>query len=94
MRRTITAVLLAATSLLGLTACTSSTPAPAKTATASPSPSATSRADAIQACVDAIASGADEGDGAPECTGLPLDDYYEALHRANQAGRDGVSPTP
>jgi hypothetical protein len=86
------AALLAAL-ILPLTACSgsekadppaASTPAPA-TSSAAPS-----RADLIALCADAIAAGKDEGDGAPECTDLSLDDYNDALHQANQAGRDAL----
>jgi hypothetical protein len=89
-RATITALLTAAL----LTACSTDsshdtkptpTTAPASR-TASPS-----HAELIQRCADAIQAGRDEGDGAEECTSLSLDDYYEALRKANQAGRKSFS---
>jgi starvation-inducible outer membrane lipoprotein len=93
MRRTITALLAAA--CIALAGCSSPSPdsdEPAKpTATATPSAATTSVADQIAACTDAIAAGKDEGDGAPECTGLSVDDYMKALQAANQRGRDALS---
>lgn len=93
MRRTITALLAAA--CIALAGCSSPSPdsdKPAKpTATATPSEVRTSTADRIAACTDAIAAGRDEGDGAPECTGLSVDDYMKALQAANQRGRDALA---
>jgi starvation-inducible outer membrane lipoprotein len=93
MRRTITALLAAA--CIALTGCSSPSPdsgKPAKPATtATPSTVTTSTADQIAECTDAIAAGKDEGDGAPECTGLSVDDYMKALQAANQRGRDALS---
>jgi hypothetical protein len=93
MRRTITALLAAA--CIALAGCSSPSPdsdEPAKpTATATPSAATTPAVDRIAACTDAIAAGKDEGDGAPECTGLSVDDYMKALQAANQRGRDALS---
>lgn len=93
MRRTITALL--ATACLALAGCSSPSPdsdKPAKPTTAvTPSAATTPVADQIAACTDAIAAGRDEGDGAPECTGLSVDDYMEALRDSNQRGRDALS---
>jgi hypothetical protein len=85
--RVMGAVLL----LAALTACASSSePKPAATVavTASSSPTKPTKAQAIQDCADAIQAGRDKGAGAPECTDLPLDDYYDALRKANEAGRE------
>jgi hypothetical protein len=93
MRRTITALLAAA--CIALAGCSSPSPdsnKPAKPATtATPSTATTSTADQITACTDAIAAGKDEGDGAPECTDLSVDDYMKALQASNQRGRDALS---
>jgi hypothetical protein len=85
-----TAALLAALCAAGLTACSSAKPASpaASSPAAAKSSAAPSQAQLIAACADAIAAGKDEGDGAAECTSLPLKDYYTALAQANQAGRD------
>lgn len=92
MRRT--AVLLAACLLAATMAGCSSgddkpTPTPTAAATSS-APVETPAADLIAACTDAIAAGKDTGDGAPECTGLPVDDYMKALEAANKRGRDAL----
>jgi hypothetical protein len=89
MHARTTAVLLAALAL-PLTACSSAKPAssPASSPAAATSSAVPSRADLITQCADAIQAGKDEGNGAPECTDLPLKDYYNALDQANQAGRD------
>ncbi|MDX3314663.1 hypothetical protein P1S61_37550 [Streptomyces sp. ME08-AFT2] len=93
MRRTtaIACLLLAAT----VAGCSSGTdkPTPTPTPTAAATSSApveTPAADLIAACTDAIAAGKDTGDGAPECTGLPVDDYMKALEAANKRGRDAL----
>lgn len=49
------------------------------------------KAELLAACEAAMEAGRDTGSGAPECADLPLDDYYDALARANQAGRDKLS---
>jgi hypothetical protein len=93
MRRTITALLAAA--CIALTGCSSPSPdsdKPAKPATTATTSEVTPpTADQIAACTDAIAAGRDEGDGAPECTGLSADDYMKALQASNQRGRDALS---
>jgi starvation-inducible outer membrane lipoprotein len=93
MRRTITALLAAA--CIALAGCSSPSPDSDKSAkpttTTTPSAATTPTADKIAACTDAIAAGKDEGDGAPECTGLSVDDYMKALQAANQRGRDALS---
>ena len=94
MRRTITALLAAA--CIALAGCSSPNPSPdgdkpAKPTTATPSAVTTPTADQIAECTDAIAAGRDEGDGAPECTGLSVDDYMKALQASNQRGRDALS---
>jgi hypothetical protein len=95
MRRTITALLAAA--CIALAGCSSPSPdsdkpaKPTTTTTATPSAATTPTADRIAACTDAIAAGSDEGDGAPECTGLSVDDYMKALQAANQRGRDALA---
>lgn len=95
MRHTTTraALALAAAAALSLTACTSSSDhgtAPAKTSppattTTAPAPVTPDKAALIKACIDAINAGRDDGDGAPECTSLSTEDYYEAIHERNQA---------
>lgn len=93
MRRTIPA--LAAAACIALAGCSNPSPdgnEPAKPTTAvTPTATAASVADQIAACTDAIAAGRDEGDGAPECTSLSVDDYMEALRASNQRGRDALS---
>lgn len=88
MRRTTAAVLLAAG--LALAGCSSSDggstkPTPTATVTKTATPAAAS---GKEACIQAILDGKDKGDGAAECTGLSLDDYYDALHEANQRNID------
>lgn len=93
MRRVIAA--LAAAACIALAGCSSpasDSDEPAKPTTAvTPSAATTSLADQIAACTDAIAAGRDEGDGAPECTSLTVDDYMKALRASNQRGRDALS---
>jgi hypothetical protein len=88
----IRAAALLAALILPLTACASSEKVapPAASSSAPATSSAPSQADLIALCADAIAAGKDEGDGAPECTDLSLDDYNDALHQANQAGQDAL----
>lgn len=92
MRRTITALAAACIALAGCSNPSPDSDKPAKPITAvTPSAATTSAADQIAACTDAIAAGRDEGDGAPECTGLSVDDYMKALRASNQRGRDALS---
>jgi hypothetical protein len=88
-RAAITALLTAAL----LTACTTSSHDTKPTPTTAPASrtASPSHAELIQRCADAIQAGRDEGDGAEECTSLSLDDYYEALRKANEAGRKSFS---
>lgn len=85
MRRTTSAILLAAG--LALAGCSSPSdgggePTPSATSSA---PVRQSRADLLAACTDAIAAGEDSG--VVECEGLSADDYLEALRAANERGR-------
>lgn len=91
MRRTVTALLTAV--CIALAGCSSpDSDEPAKpTPAVTPSAATTPVADQIAACTDAIAAGRDVGDGAPECTGLSMDDYMKALRASNQRGRDALS---
>lgn len=95
MHRTTTTVagLLAAGLLLaGCSGGDSDKPTtPPPTTAAVTTTAAPSKADLLAACEAAIEAGRDTGNGAPECADLPLDDYYDALARANQAGRDKLT---
>lgn len=89
--RTTTAAaagILAAT--LSLTACSSSTPkstAPAPTPTLTATAAAAPSSPTIDGCAKAIHDEQDSSNTHPEaCAGLSLDDYMEALHRANEQG--------
>lgn len=91
MRTTIVSLTTTAALALTLSACSASSPthhAPATTTTPPAASTTLSRAELIEQCVQAMLDGRDEGDGAPECTNLSLDDYYDALHEANQRGRE------
>lgn len=82
------ATLLTAGALASCSSTTTHTPTPA-TPTASATAAAAS-VNPIEACTRAIQDNKDKGDGAAECTSLPVDDYMEALHRANQRGIDDL----
>lgn len=92
--RTTAAVTLAAALLLaGCSSAKSGTshPSPTTSPAAPASPAALSTADAIQKCASAIQAGADAGDTQPAaCAALSLDDYYKALHAANQQGQGAL----
>lgn len=92
MRRTVTALAAACLALAGCSSPSPDSDEPVKpTGVVTPNAAATPTMDQIAACTDAIAAGRDEGDGAPECAGLSVDDYMEALRSSNQRGQDVLS---